>query len=418
VWEETVSLGTFGEEVIGLRDRLFVTGSLRVDGSTSFGDAYHPRPYPKIGLSWIASEEPWLRDVPGLTELRFRGSYGVSSRYPTSFMKLGSLESDLMNFDGTTRSVFFRGELANPLLRPERTRETEYGTDATVLRGVTVGLSWYRRRTNDLLQGIANPFGLQSVWANTASLDAHGFEATMNVPIVATSAIRSDISLQYSANRSRVVNVGAAPSGYAVGYPVDAVFGSRILTVLDTVGTGAGNAPDGIVFPNEVVRDSVRRFLGVTNPPRTYTVIPTVALLNGRLRISSLFDRSMGYLVLDAFSERCLQLCLATILKSTPLLEQAKYASYPHDDDFYVPGDNTRWRELNISFDLPERFLQLDFIHLRFSRATASMQGRNLKLWTAYRGPDPDSRNLGFDNATAAGIPQTRGWSFRFDLTP
>jgi len=427
-WAETVTLGTYAEEVVGLRDRLYLTASLRVDGSTSFGDAYHPTPYPKVGVSWIVSDEPFW-NMPGVSQLRLRASYGGASRYPTSTMKLGNLGADFYTFGGQTVVGFDRGYLSNPVLRPERTREAEYGADATLLSNITLGLSWYHRKTLDQLHNITNPTGLQSVWENTASIAAHGFEATLNIPIVETRMIRGDLNFAYSYGTDRVLSLGSAPNvlstnggGYAVGAPLSAVFGQRILKVLDTVGTGSGNSGDGIVFPQEIVRDSIIRFLGVTTPPRTYTLAPTVTLFGGRISISSLFDRSTGYLVLDSYSQQCVSsgLCLAPLLKTTPLLEQAKYvAQFPHLEDFLEPGDNTRWRELNISVDVPSRFLRIDPLHLHFSRGSVSLQGRNLKLWTAFKGPDPDSRDDPlFINAIVGGIPQARAWSFRFDLTP
>jgi len=343
-------------------------------------------------------------------------------------MKLGSLQADLGTFSNTTQSIFYRDLLANPLLRPERTRETEYGVDFKFLSDVVAGLTWYHRRTLDQLELLNNPVGLQAVWANTASVAAHGFEATFNIPVVNTHAIRGDVAFSFSDNTSRVLDLGSAPelrclvcNGYALGYPLGSVFGTKIIGVLDTVGTGAGNPPDGIILPQEVVRDTVRRFLGVLNPPRTYTLTPTVSFLGGRLRVSSLFDRSAGYVVFDLQSAQCrsLELCLAPLLKSTPLLIQAKYADQSiYADDFMVSGDNTRWREFNVSLDVPDRLLRWNAIHLHFSSATVSLQGRNLKLWTAYKGPDPDSRSHGLDQADAAGIPQVRGWSFRCDITP
>lgn len=422
VWSEMVQLGTYGEEVLGLRDRIFLTGSLRFDGSTTFGDAYHPTPNPKVGVSWIVSDEPLLRQLPGIQELRLRYSAGTADRYPTSEMKLGSLAPGSYTFNEGSQNVFFRTVLANPNLRPERTRETEAGLDATVLSGVTASLTWYTRRTDDQLHRVSNPTGLQELFANTSSIKAHGFEFTVNIPVVNTEWIRGDLGATYSYNTNRVVQLGSVSdlSPWNLGYPLGAIFGQRILGVLDTVGTGAGNAPDGIIFPQEVVRDTAFTFLGVTVPPRTYTVTPSVTLLQGRLRVSSLFDRSTGYIVSDFYEGRCQYtgLCLAPFLTTTPLLVQAKYANSPNPTDFFEPGDNTRWRELNVTFDLPNRLLHWDVLHLQFSRASFSLQGRNLKLWTKYSGPDPDSRDQGLFAEFAGGIPQARAWSFRFDITP
>jgi len=425
LWNETASLGTYGEEVIGLRDRLFLTGALRLDGSTSFGDDYHARPYPKIGLSWIASDEPWLKGLPGLHELRFRTSFGAASRYPTSEMKLGTQSGGRITVRGNSQAYLLRQELANPLLQPERTRETEFGADATVLSDVAIGLTWNQRRSNDVLGPLGYPPGLPSVWANIGDIKGHGFEATVSVPLIDAHSVRADVQFAYSSQSTKVLSLGGLPenkspsaSGYAIGYPVGSVFAYRILGVADTV----GHHQDGIIFSNEVVRDSVPRFIGVAVPPKTFTVTPAVSVLNGRVRLSALFDRETDFLVYDQTSANCGSsgLCLAPFLTTTAPLLQAKYASFGRSDDWWVPGDFTRFREFSASVDIPDRFLHWDAIHLRFSRATFSVQGRNLALWTKYKGTDPESTtwNQGFLPDQGTGIPQARAWGFRFDVTP
>jgi len=425
LWSETVNLGTYGEEILGLNDRLFLTGSLRYDGSSSFGDKYHPRPYPKVGLSWIASEEPLLATLPGVHELRFRASYGAASRYPTSEMKLGSIAGFATGVEGSNQNIFSREELANPLLRPEHTQETEYGADATVLSNVNVRLTWHSRKTIDQLQPFQYVKGLPLSWANVGTVRAHGFEATVDVPIVSTPTTRADVSFGFSSRTDRVESLGGSPedkgpygNSFALGYPMDALFGQPILSVDDTVG---GHA-DGIVFREEITRDTAYHFLGVLNPPRTFTAAPTVSLLNGWLRISALFDRQTGFLRYDNTSEGCpsTALCVAPFVTGTPLMLQAKYAD-SRREDWLLPGDFTRWQEFNVAVSVPPRFLQWNALHLRFSQATVSVLGRNLKLWTPYKSTDPASISgpfQGFLSGEANGIPQTRTWGFRFDITP
>jgi len=425
-WNEIASLGTYGEEVVGVHDRLFLTGSLRLDGSTSFGDAYHARPYPKIGLSWIASDEPFLKNVPGLRELRFRSSYGAASRYPTTFQKLGENGGSAITIEGKSQTFFSRSFLANPYLHPERTREFEYGADITLLSNITVGLTWNSRRTDDQIQLLTYPDGLPPGWGNVGDLKAHGFEASVGIPVFEARGMRADVNLAYAYQTDKILSLGGLPefknnygTGYAIGFPMSSVFGQVITGVADTVG---GHA-DHIIFPNEVIRDTAFRFIGVTVPPRTLTVTPTFSMFSDRIRISTLFDRESGFVKYDDVDAFCASsgLCLAPFLTTTPELIQARYTNSNYREDWTVPGDFTRWRELNVTFDLPARFFRVDFLHLAFSHASVSLQGRNLMLWTKFHGLDPESVNFPrspFNSSDSNGIPQARAWSFRFDFTP
>jgi len=424
VWSEMATLGGYGEEVVGFNDRLFLTGSLRLDGSTTFGDSYHPRPFPKIGASWIVSDEPFVKrlGVPGLDELRVRYSYGASSRYPSSAMKYGTIQAFSTTIEGSTRNVFNRDQLANPLLRPERTHEAEYGADATLASQVHLGLTWYARRTNDQLNTLTVPTSFLPQWANIGDVTNHGFEAVLGVTVFETQNVSFTLNSSYSHTINKLVNVGSAAiyqdatGSFFPGYPIDASFGQTVASVADTTGGQA----DGIITYNEVTL-TPSHYLGVFSAPNTYTVNPVASLMGGHFRVSTLFDGQSGGVQLDRFSLNCglSGLCIAPYLKTTPALQQAKFAACTLGC-YIVSSNFTRWRELSVTTDLPEHFLR----PVRLSRGSISAQVRNLALWTNYKGPDPESvpgfGMVGLNSAQhgASGIPLARAWTLRFDVYP
>jgi len=421
VWVEAITLGSYVQEQLGFNDRLFLDGALRVDGSSRFGDKYHPTPLPKLGASWILSDEPWLRGrLPGVRDLKLRAAYGAATRYPTSFMKLGSIGSSIVTVNGQTYSTFDRTVLTNPDLRPERSREIEYGADAVLFSRVNTSIAWYNRRTLDELKQWDNPTGIAAIWRNSASVAQHGFEATVDIPLFDTRGIHSDVRYMFSYNRNKILSLGDEPStiGYVSrlrGYPTDAIFGVRT-TVVDTVGGG----PDGIVFPEELGHTSPYTFMGVYNPPYVSTVTPSLSFWHDQIRVTTVFDHETGFLIHDDFSAFCMQAqtCPQAFNSSTPILLQAKYQAN-NFYDWLEPGDFTRWREIGITMTIPQRFLQLKPLHVGFSHASFSLQGRNLAIWTKYKGPDPEAHvDPWIIGSNASGIPLPHAWSFRFDITP
>ena len=78
------TLGFYGQEEIALNDRLFIAGALRVDNNSAFGSKANWVQYPKLSLSWVASEEPAARAfIPKIIEdLRFRFAFGGSGQQP------------------------------------------------------------------------------------------------------------------------------------------------------------------------------------------------------------------------------------------------------------------------------------------------------------------------------------------------
>jgi len=421
VWDETVQLGMFGEEVVGLNDRLFLTGSLRYDGSTTFGDTYDPTPFPKLGVSWIASEEPWLPHVPGVNELRFRYSYGSASRHPTTTMRVGGINASMAPINNTQETEFFTQNFASPTIHPERSSEHEWGADATILNGATLQLTWWNRNVIDeLTQLQGQRIGISYYWLNGATVAKHGFEASMTLPLFTSPQVQAEMQLNYATNTSKVVSMPTGPLavGAMVGYPVDPVFGQRILGYADT----AGGRPDSIITRDEVQLGPYV-YMGVTTPPRTFSVSPQLLLFHGIVRIASLVDRASGFVTTDNTGYQCQSnaTCLAPFLRSTPLAVQALYASGSRDA-FNVLTSSTRWREFSITASVPTVIMKhLNVFNFQLlSSASVSLQGRNLAQWSNYKGTDPESR-LDRDPSVSTesdGIPQARSWSLRFDFNP
>jgi len=424
-WAEKASLGFWGQEVIGLHDRMFVTGGLRYDGSSTFGDAYKPRPYPKVGASWILSDEPLFRrlPIPGVNEVRLRYSYGAASKYPLSFHKYGSVYYSTANINGQPVPIVNRDLLSNTLIRPERTRESEWGADINVASNVQIGLTWYHRRTDDEIGFLTVPTGFDRQWANIGDVAAHGFEGTVDVKVLETRRADLNITGTYSFNTNKLLSLGANTGrinrygSIAAGYPLESAVGTSIVSFADT----AGGRADGIIESSEVTVSSTPHLLGVLYPPKTYTVTPVLGLFGSRIRVSSEFDRQAGGLVIAAVGPGCGTdgSCIAQYLKSTPLATQANLLGLA-DASYLASSDFTRWREVSVTTDLSSWATR----KIGLSRASVSLQGRNLKLWTKYKGPDPESVPglgvRGYDASAhdAGGIPQPRTWAIRFDIAP
>jgi len=152
------------------------------------------------------------------------------------------------------------------------------------------------------------------------------------------------------------------------------------------------------------------------------TLTPRLSIFGGRARLSAVFDRETGFTVNNNDRQNCASAltCIDAFLRSTPILLQAQlWNPYGNNPVAMQSGDFTRWRELNVTVDLPTRLLRIDALHLAFSHASISLQGRNLMLWTRFSGTDPESQpGAGQYGPDRSGIPQNRSWGFRFDLTP
>lgn len=136
--DEKRTLGYYFEEVIGFNDRFFITGGLRRDAASAFGKDFRAVNYPKLGASWLISEQGFFPQFNWLTTLRVRGTYGASGQIPgpTDASRFYSSFPTTALSGGDQPGVTI-GSLGNAALRPEYSAETEAGFDLALFQGRT-----------------------------------------------------------------------------------------------------------------------------------------------------------------------------------------------------------------------------------------------------------------------------------------
>lgn len=155
----TITMGSYAEQIFSLNDRVYLTGGLRYDGNSSFGKSFKGVFYPKVGLSWLMSEESFFPRYNWLNSFRARGTYGASGVQPSPTAAARYFSSTTATIGGTDQPGVHLGSLGNAKLKPEYSGEFEAGFDATMFSNrTTVELTWYNKRTKDAI--IARPIAL------------------------------------------------------------------------------------------------------------------------------------------------------------------------------------------------------------------------------------------------------------------
>jgi TonB-linked SusC/RagA family outer membrane protein len=216
---ETATLGFFGQQQVGWRDRLFLTGALRLDASSTFGADERWQMYPKISGSWVVSEEPFMHDLVWLNQLRLRAALGYAGNQPP----LGSAYARFSRYGSATNidrlGLVPLATAGNPALKPERQRELEVGFDIAVLKDrASASFTYYNQYTKDLL--LSRPFaastGVGSVLDNVGELSNKGVELQLNTVNIVRGPFRWESSIIYSRNRNLLEELEADP--YTTGY--------------------------------------------------------------------------------------------------------------------------------------------------------------------------------------------------------
>ena len=388
--------GLFIDQQIGLNDRLFVTGAIRADDNSAFGQDFDLIYYPKASLSWMASEEDFFPQLGFLDQLRFRGAWGRSGLQPGSDDAIRTLSATAITTPADeTGSGVSIGNIGNSLLEPERSSEIELGLDAEIYGGrAALELTYYDKRTDGALITVplAPSLGASnSRWVNIGEVQNAGWEASLSGTILQTDAVTWDLTLSGSTNHNELLSLGEGtePIGsqtrFVPGFPLGGQWDRPLQSWSDADG-------NGILTPDELTIGDTIEYIGPGQPKNQLTITTNFRIFDN-VRVYGLLDYRGDYIAYNNTERfRCrFRLCGALIDPGTPIDEQARaVASLLHPSQtvwgYMERGDFWKLREVSVRFDLPDAFTS----RIRASRGSLTLTGRNLGVWTDYTGMDPE----------------------------
>jgi TonB-linked SusC/RagA family outer membrane protein len=453
---EERSLGFFVQQQIGWNDRVFLTGGLRSDDHSAFGQNFDRVYYPKVSASWVVSEEPFWKLTP-VTALKLRAAYGQSGQQPANFDALRTYSPVAGPGDVAAATP---NTIGNPDLGPEKGEEIELGFDAGFLNDrLGLEFTYYNKKNKDaiLLREIPGSLGFSgSQPFNAGSVKNTGLELLARARPWDRQPVSWDVTVNLSTNTNEIlslgpppcadplvpnvpqgclsfVQVGAAYQRHQIGGPVGAIYeqkivsaqfapnGTSVTNVMCADGRGGTmpcTGPDAIYGNGN---DAPDIYLGNPNPKVEGSVTNTVTLFN-RLRLYGMVDFKSGYKKLDGnarvrcafFGGRCRENFYPSEFAPEVIAEinsSNNLVGWLFDDAAFV-----KLRELAVSYSVPDRFIARRGV----SRASITLAGRNLHTWTDYGrrgGLDPEAFFLSGTRGTGGQgqweqttVPQLAQW--------
>ncbi|MCJ0741850.1 SusC/RagA family TonB-linked outer membrane protein [Pedobacter montanisoli] len=145
-------ISAYTNGALSYQGKYTLSGSVRRDASNLFGVATNNlwNPLWSLGVSWLATEEKWLRWQP-LGYLRLRLTYGSSGNSDSRNAALTTITyTGVSNFTGTPTAGY--NNYANPDLRWETVNTLNAGLDSKWFNGrLALSLEYYRKRSYDLI---------------------------------------------------------------------------------------------------------------------------------------------------------------------------------------------------------------------------------------------------------------------------
>ena len=244
---ETQSL--YGFATIGWKDAVFLDLTGRNDWSSTLTRENRSFFYPSVGLTVVASE--LMGTAPDwLSFLKLRASYANVGNDTDPYQTVRAA-----NIQGGGTGGYLQLSTTIPIkdLIPENTRSIEVGADVRLFHNrLGLDLTWYKSNTTDQLFAVNVPIGsgASSVFLNGADVQNKGIEAVITGSILKSRKFNWDITLNYAANDSEVLEI-------AEGFDQLNIFGANFLRQFRLI----KGRPWGDVYSRGFARDDQGRVI-------------------------------------------------------------------------------------------------------------------------------------------------------------
>ena len=209
--QENTLLSYLGRINYNLYNKFLLTGSLRADGSSRFGENNKYGYFPSFAFGWKLSEESFIPEL--FEELKLRASWGQ-----TGNQEIGNYASQLtfgsgpdVVFNNMVLGGTIPSRIANPDLKWETTEQFNVGIDASVLSGrISATLDFFSKNTKDLLFNMPLPLssGYNSILMNVGEVENKGIEFLINSTNISSENFHWNMSINFSALKNKVLDLG------------------------------------------------------------------------------------------------------------------------------------------------------------------------------------------------------------------
>src|SRR5690606_38787041 len=210
-------LSYLGRIVYSYKDKYLFSASYRADGSSYFAPGNKWGSFPSVSIGWVASQEKFMEKVDWISNLKLRGSYGVTGNnriVDFAFVDLlyaANYPLGGQNGNANLGQVPSRDILSNPEITWERTFQYNGGIDISLFRSaVNLSVDVYQSKTDQLLlqQSAMGFTGAPKAWNNIGRVQNNGVEVEITTNNIRKRNFKWTTSANLSANRNKILELG------------------------------------------------------------------------------------------------------------------------------------------------------------------------------------------------------------------
>ena len=427
---ESYLISFYGRLNYTFMDRYLLTFTIRDDGTSRFQNNKWGV-FPSAALAWRVNEEPFLRNVDWLSNLKLRLGWGITGQQNINQGDYPSIATYHTNQHGSY--YWFGNNEIIPItpkgyaaqIKWEETTTYNIGLDFGFMRNrINGSIDVYKRKTNDLLNRVPVAAGTNLtnyLLMNVGDMENKGIEVALNVVPFEKKDLRWELGVNVSYNKNGItkltasddpsypgVETGGISGGVGnniqiqkVGNPINSFY------VLQQVYDEAGKPLEGVYVDRNhdgQITDDDRYVY--YKPDADVNIGFNTELNYKKWTLSAAFRASLGnYVYNNVASNTEMKADMWTnnfICNRVSTAPETNFQQAQYKSDYYVQNAS---------------FLKLDKVTLAYNIASwvrVNFTAQNVFTITKYKGVDPEVAN-GIDNNM---YPRSRnfilGASFNF----
>jgi TonB-dependent starch-binding outer membrane protein SusC len=447
---EWALLSFFGQASYAFDSRYVLSASVRRDGSSRFGPENRWGTYPSVSAAWNIGNESFLKNIPFLSSLKLRGSWGKLGNqeignYPfSSLVETGQRAYSFGDKIATGASIV---ETGNSNVRWETTTQTNVGLDLSLWKDrLSFIVDVFKKRTDDILVRVPVPQAGGSQrppFVNAGSVENKGIE----LGIIYKNKIKDfnyNIGANISAISNKVISIAESEpilGGFGLsdgpltrteaGYPIGSFYLYKMLGIFQTqeeidkspfqtLDTRAGDVKFADLNGDNKIDDKDREHAG--NPFPDFTYGANISLTWKNFDLSLMAQGIQGndvYFLNGNFAyetqTRGFNSYAKILERWTPTNTNTTIPKVSLDDRNGNRRASTRWIEDGSYFRIRNITLGYNLKNVIKWKGIEALRiyvtAQNALTWTKYPGLDPeiqantnDTRGLGISSDLAVGI--------------
>jgi len=395
IWTLTSLLG---ELDYNYKNKYYLTGSFRRDGSSRFGANNKYGNFYAASVSWLLTQEDFLKNLDWLSVLKLRASIGTAGNFSplTNYQSLALFGFGKYNNQLTSLPI----QIPNPDLTWEKKLKRDIGVDFELFKGrVSGSLEYYNENTTSLLFNVpvSQTTGFTSVVKNVGALNNQGIDASLNVDVYKAHGIVWSLYGNINYNKDKVTELyGGADevddlNGLGVvkpGYAINTFKLVRYAGVNPETGAPQYYDKNGQITENYSTGDAVI-LKGKSPNPKFFGGFGSRVSYKG-IELSADFTYTLGNYVfnynketLDAWGDEVYINQAADALNywkkpgDKNVLPKPSVDNVTYDTDLYLQNASyIRLKNLTLAYTLPKELTQ------RFKIESLRIFGTAQNLWT------------------------------------